>query len=645
MKFPSLTIAAKLYGLFALLAALTMALAAIALLQARRQAALADEYHSASVGAKNVERVNGLIYAVVMESRGIYMSPDIATAKKFGAGLMKFNEQISDVVKNWKHVVRTDDAAQFEQFAARIAQFQEFRRELVRRGSEISPAAGREYGDNDANRSVRSALNADIEVLAKLYDQRARQLAAKMDAENLKTDSSMSILGGISIAFAAVGALLIWREVVRPLSFITTATEAVAGGNNEHAIPYGNRRDEVGALARAVTIFRDAAVEKIRLESKSAEQRREAEVERQKNAAILASAAEELRNNAVNQAEAQAKIANEQRRNVETIAKLAEEQREIMQHLAAALVKISEGDLTVRLPDNFVGPYAQIKADFDTMAVRLHETMSAIAGSMRDVSSIAVEIATSTTDLTERTEQQAAGLEQTSASMEEISATVKKNAENAQHASSLASNSYAVADRGGAVVGNAVGAMSRIEQSSRKIADIIGVIDEIARQTNMLALNAAVEAARAGDAGRGFAVVAAEVRSLAQRSSQAAKDIKDLIANSSTQVKEGVVLVNQTGASLTEIVAAIKSVAEIVTEIASASAEQAVGIDQIGKALTSMDELTQQNSAFVEENAATAKSLEHQSRTMKERLAYFRLGDQDSQPERHAIRVQRAWTA
>ena len=169
--------------------------------------------------------------------------------------------------------------------------------------------------------------------------------------------------------------------------------------------------------------------------------------------------------------------------------------------------------------------------------------------------------------------------------------------------------------------------MARIEESSRKISDIIGVIDEIARQTNLLALNAAVEAARAGEAGRGFAVVASEVRSLAQRSSQAAKDIKDLITNSTGQVKEGVDLVNRAGTALNEIVESIKKVADIVSDIANASAEQATGIEQVNKALTQMDEVTQQNSALVEENAATAKTLEHQAKAMDERVAFFQLDD------------------
>jgi methyl-accepting chemotaxis protein len=204
---------------------------------------------------------------------------------------------------------------------------------------------------------------------------------------------------------------------------------------------------------------------------------------------------------------------------------------------------------------------------------------------------------------------------------------VKKNAENAQQANQSTAKARTIADRSGRVVADAVAAMGQIATSSGKIADIIGVIDEIARQTNLLALNAAVEAARAGDAGRGFAVVASEVRTLAQRSSQAAKDIKDLITNSSGQVQQGVDLVNKTGSALDEIVAAIKEVADLVSDIAGASIEQSNGLDQVNKALTQMDEVTQRNAALVEENAATAKTLEQQAKAMDDRVAYFRLAN------------------
>ena len=302
--------------------------------------------------------------------------------------------------------------------------------------------------------------------------------------------------------------------------------------------------------------------------------------------------------------------------------------------LAAAIKRMAEGDFDIKLPDlRRKDEIGEIAIAFNTTVERLSDMIRAIASAAREVSNATTEISTSTTDLSQRTEEQAASLEETSASMEEISSIVKKNAENAQYADQSAGATQTVADRGGKVIAQAVDAMARIEESSHRISDIIGVIDEIARQTNLLALNAAVEAARAGDAGRGFAVVAAEVRSLAQRSSQAAKDIKGLITSSSGQVKDGVELVNKAGTALNEIVESITKVAGVVSDIAAASAEQSSGIEQVNKALNQMDEVTQQNSALVEEDAATAKMLEELALSMNERVSFFRLaGEQKAAP-------------
>ena len=311
--------------------------------------------------------------------------------------------------------------------------------------------------------------------------------------------------------------------------------------------------------------------------------------------------------------------------------KASEALQQAVQQVQDAVGAAKENDLTHRVPvDGKTGEIGALCAGVNGLLDTMSTVVSKIRNSAREVSSASAEISASTTDLSQRTEEQAASLEETSASMEQMSATVKKNAENAQQANQSAAGTRDVADRGGQVVAKAVDAMARIEESSRKISDIIGVIDEIARQTNLLALNAAVEAARAGEAGRGFAVVASEVRSLAQRSSQAAKDIKDLITNSNNQVKDGVDLVNKAGNALNEIVESIKKVAGIVSDIASASAEQAAGIEQVNKALTQMDEVTQQNSALVEENAATAKTLEQQSKAMDDEVSVFRVDDSDA---------------
>jgi methyl-accepting chemotaxis protein len=301
-----------------------------------------------------------------------------------------------------------------------------------------------------------------------------------------------------------------------------------------------------------------------------------------------------------------------------------------VQQTQAAVTAAKNNDLTRRIPlEGKSGDIGLLCAGVNDLLDTVAKIVADFKVAAREVASASSEISTSTTDLSQRTEEQAASLEETSSSMATISETVKKNAADAQQASQFAENTRTVADRGGKVVTEAVSAMARIAESSGKISDIISVIDEIARQTNLLALNAAVEAARAGEAGRGFAVVASEVRSLAQRSSQAAKDIKDLITNSSGQVKEGVDLVNRAGSSLGEIVESIKKVASIVTDIAAASMEQSTGIDQVNTAITQMDEVTQQNSALVEENAATAKTLEQQSAMMNERVAAFKLNDAD----------------
>jgi methyl-accepting chemotaxis protein len=311
----------------------------------------------------------------------------------------------------------------------------------------------------------------------------------------------------------------------------------------------------------------------------------------------------------------------------EANAHAAQQQASVIEALTRNLALLARGDLTCHMPD-VPSEYQKLKDDFDSAVARLNEAIGAIAETAQEVTGASQEISSATTAFSQRTEEQAASLEETSSSMEEIAATVKNNAENARRANDLAKGTREIADRGGAVVSEAVSAMARIEESSGKIADIISVIDEIARQTNLLALNAAVEAARAGEAGRGFAVVASEVRSLAQRSSQAAKDIKDLITNSSGQVQDGVELVNRAGSTLQEIVTSIKGVADLVAEIATASGEQAGGIEQVNKTLTQIDEMTQQNSAMVEENAAAARTLDQQADAMLERIGTFKLSAQ-----------------
>jgi len=256
-RLPRLSIAAKLYAIFTLLATATVVLALVAVVTARRHAALTDEFEAALQSSQNVQRINGLIYAVVMESRGVYMSEDAPARTKYADGLLKFNGQIAQIVNAWERVIRPDDAKQFQPFAGRIRQFIEFRKELARLGTEVGQAAGREWGDNDANRAVRIALNKDLEGLEALYSKQARTAYATIDAGIEFTAWLMTALGVLAILLATVGALILRRAVVRPLAEITRVTEQVAEGGAV-AVPYGSRRDEIGALSRSINVFQAA---------------------------------------------------------------------------------------------------------------------------------------------------------------------------------------------------------------------------------------------------------------------------------------------------------------------------------------------------------------------------------------------------
>ncbi|HGM5514469.1 methyl-accepting chemotaxis protein [Stenotrophomonas maltophilia] len=296
--------------------------------------------------------------------------------------------------------------------------------------------------------------------------------------------------------------------------------------------------------------------------------------------------------------------------------------------LSQLLQSIAAGDLTARMDGQFNGVFARMRDDANTTVAQLTQIVGQIQASASSITLAAGEIASGNSDLSRRTEQQAANLEETAASMEELTSTVRQNAEHARQANQLAIGAHGVASQGGEVVGQVVTTMSAIEASSKKIAEIISVIDGIAFQTNILALNAAVEAARAGEQGRGFAVVASEVRTLAQRSAAAAKEIKGLIDDSVGKVAEGSSLVHQAGSTMGEIVASVQRVTDIMAEISAASQEQSAGIEQVNQTVVQMDETTQQNAALVEEATAAARAMEDQAVQLGEAVARFRLASQ-----------------
>ncbi len=299
--------------------------------------------------------------------------------------------------------------------------------------------------------------------------------------------------------------------------------------------------------------------------------------------------------------------------------------------------KVAAGDLTQQIDGSGSNEMARLLCALRDMQASLVQVVSSVRQGSEGVSTASAEIAQGNHDLSARTESQASALEETAASMEELSATVKQNADSALQANQLAARASAVAIEGGQVVAQVVDTMKGINESSRKIADIIGVIDGIAFQTNILALNAAVEAARAGDQGRGFAVVASEVRSLAGRSAEAAREIKSLIGVSVERVEHGSTLVDNAGATMTNVVNSIQRVTDIMSEISAASGEQAAGVAQVGEAVNQMDQVTQQNAALVEQMAAAASSLKSQAQDLVQVVAAFKLEASHTAPVSHKI--------
>ena len=323
-------------------------------------------------------------------------------------------------------------------------------------------------------------------------------------------------------------------------------------------------------------------------------------------------------------------VENERRQAEAERAAKAAEQALVVTSLAAGLKELSAGNLVTRLNEAFAGEYEQLRQNFNTTVQRLQETMQTVLSSTGGISTGASEISQAADDLSKRTEQQAASLEETAAALEEITATVKKTAQNAKDASTIVTTAKAAAENGGQIVDTAIRAMGQIEQSSKQITDIIGVIDEIAFQTNLLALNAGVEAARAGDAGKGFAVVASEVRALAQRSSEAAREIKSLIKASSEHVGSGVKLVGESGEALRKIVSQVVEINSLVSEMAQAAQQQSTGIEEVNTAVTQMDQVTQQNAAMVEESTAASRNLAGETAELSKLISFFRVGGEDA---------------
>jgi len=450
-----------------------------------------------------------------------------------------------------------------------------------------------------------------------IIDQLAQQATASAEGIEAKADSTSQLIfillaaaSAIMLAVVVGGLLMLNAKVVTPIQSMTAYMTQLAGGDYDKEVPHKARRDEIGDMARSVGVFREAVLE------------RRAARERQQE------------DDARNLLEAEARAAE--------IAAEAASRDRVVAALDAGLKSLASGDLTQRIDVTFPPEFEKLRVNFNDSLNVLEDTIAQVIEGASAVEGGAHEISSAADDLSRRTERQAAGLEQTAAALDEVTATMRQTAHNASDTQVAVSQSRQTVDSSSVVASQAVDAMKRIDNSSREIGHIIGVIDEIAFQTNLLALNAGVEAARAGDAGRGFAVVAQEVRALAQRSAEAAKEIKALVAESADSVQSGVGLVGKVGDALTEVVAQFSHIDSLVQSMAQASKEQATGLSEINNAINEMDQVTQQNAAMVEQTTAASHNLTREAQNLGGLVKCFQISGQSAASTRHANPVHAA---
>jgi methyl-accepting chemotaxis protein len=586
----------------------------------------AQQLEAASERAFNGEHLNRLVTAVVMDARGIYAAPDVEKATPFAEGLMKSLDKIDAHLTAWREIVPADGLPAFDQMVARSAEFRTFRAETARLGM-IDPAQANAQGNNEANRANRKAYQAEIDAVVE-HDQ--QQFNAIRDSLHGFEALVVPVVAGATLLGLLAGVLgagyVATRYVSRPLNRVTETMVRLAQGDLSAEVPYAGEKNEVGQMAAAVQVFKENG---IRVAEMNEDERTRHEKAAERAAMMLSFqnafdgvVAATLKGDLSQRIDAHfadadiERIASNFNGLMDTVASGLNEAGDVLEALA-------EADLTRRMDGSYEGEFARLKNNTNTVAEKLTDIVTQLKKTSFDLKTATGEILSGANDLSERTTKQAATIEETSAAMEQLATTVLANAQRAAGASENAGQVTTTAEAGGAVMLSANAAMGRITESSAKISNIIGLIDDIAFQTNLLALNASVEAARAGDAGKGFAVVAVEVRRLAQSAASASAEVKALIEQSANEVQGGSKLVAEAAAKLEQMLVAVRGNRELLEGIARDSREQASAIEEVNTAVRQMDEMTQHNAALVEETNAAIEQTEAQASELDRIVAVF----------------------
>ncbi|CAN7220681.1 methyl-accepting chemotaxis protein [Bosea sp. LjRoot90] len=625
------SIRTQILGLIAIVAAGALVALGCALLAMTRIDTMNGRSSQQNHIALAAERLNAAVNLVIADSYLVYTArnPHFAgiAATTVEGGLTKVEERRKDLAK----VVPASERERMEKISGLIAEFTGIRLETTRMVREISARAAEAWGNSDASKKNRATLQEELTSLSSFNEARANEVDAEATTFFEQVRIFLPIALILVLGAAIAGALVFSRRsIIRPLVDLGGTMSRLTAGDTQIEVPHTRRRDEIGEMARAVSVLRESTEQVALLQ----EQERAAAAARIRSADAMASVVSDVGEvvaaAAAGDFSARLQIDHGDEQMQQLVAGINEINAVVdnaTTEFVAVLQALAAGDLTNQVPTAYRGRFAELKDAINETMSRLSSTVSTIQTMSADVGLSAREINTGADDLSKRTEEQASSLEESAATTEQLAASVKAAALSAQQAVQQAGQAMQVAQDGGNIVTDAVSAMVRIEQASKKISDIIRVIDDIAFQTNLLALNAAVEAARAGDAGKGFAVVASEVRTLAQRSSEAAKDISGLISSSNSEVEAGVKLVRQAGNALTRIVEAAGSVQATVSEVAAASSEQANGIEEMSQTVAHMDEMTQQNAALAEQSAASAGALSSKIGELNALVAGFRTSE------------------